>query len=66
MLKEIELKFKLWQLVFYELGLFALGILVGAYWAGFFTNFLELLALIAVLCLVYITVISIRQIKSKK
>lgn len=46
---------KWWQTGLFKWGMLALGILIGAYWPAFFGSYLPLLAIVAVVCLGYIT-----------
>jgi hypothetical protein len=50
-----------WQAGTFKLGMWAIGIAVGAYWHNFFGGFLPMLIAIAVVCLTYITYIWLRQ-----
>ena len=57
--KSITMKW--WQASLFKLGIWALGIAVGAYWHSFFLTFIPALIALAVICLAYITYIWIKQ-----
>jgi hypothetical protein len=52
---------KWWQGGIFKLGMWALGIAVGAYWHNIFAGFLAALVAIGVICLTYITYIWYQQ-----
>jgi hypothetical protein len=52
---------KWWQGALFKWGVFALGIAVGAYWHIFFSGYLFILLVFAVISLAYITCVWWRQ-----
>jgi hypothetical protein len=46
---------KWWQGALFKWGVFLLGLAAGAYWHTFFYNFVPLLVIMSVPCLVYVT-----------
>ncbi len=44
------LKIKWWQLIFYEIALVSLGIIIGAYWEFFFSDYLYFLLFLFAVC----------------
>jgi len=52
---------KWWQGGIFKWGVFALGIVVGAYWPAFFAAYIPLLLFVAVVFLGYITYIWVKQ-----
>jgi xanthine/uracil permease len=41
---------KWWQLIFYEMAVMSLGIIIGAYWNSFFSNYLYLFLFLFAVC----------------
>ena len=52
---------KWWQAGIFKLGMWAIGIAVGAYWHNLFAGFLPTLIAIAAVCLAYTTYIWLQQ-----
>jgi uncharacterized membrane protein YcaP (DUF421 family) len=50
-----------WQVGVFKLGMLALGIAIGAFWHDLFTSYLPALVVLAVLSLIYVTVVWLRQ-----
>jgi hypothetical protein len=50
-----------WQIGFFKLALLALGIAIGAYWQEVFLPYVTALAVVGVVCGLYITVLSFKQ-----
>ena len=57
--KSITMKW--WQAGIFKLGMWAIGIAVGAYWHNFFGNYIAKLVAIAVICLSYVTYVWLRE-----
>jgi hypothetical protein len=54
-------KLKWWQAGIFKVGMWAIGIAVGAYWHSFFAGYLQALILIAAVCLTYTTYVWAKQ-----
>lgn len=52
---------KWWQGALFKWGMFTLGIAIGAYWHGFFSDYLVLLLISAATCLSYVTCVWWKQ-----
>ena len=46
---------KWWQSALFKLGLLSLGIAIGSSWHDYFSNYVLVLTLVAVVCLAYVT-----------
>jgi hypothetical protein len=57
--KSITMKW--WQAGIFKLGMWAIGIAVGAYWHNFFGGFIPELVVIAAICLGYVTYLWLQQ-----
>ena len=52
---------KWWQGGLFKWGMLALGIAIGAYWHDFFSGYLPILIIVAVVCLAYVTFVWWKQ-----
>ena len=52
---------KWWQGVLFKWGMLALGIAIGAYWHDFFSAYLPILIIVAVVSLAYLTFVWWKQ-----
>ncbi len=50
-----------WQMALLKVGLLAVGIVIGTYWHGFFRKYVPVLIGIAVVTLVYVTYVWVKQ-----
>ncbi len=57
--KTVTLKW--WQAAYFKIGMYALGISIGAYWHTFFAGYMLQLLIIAAVCLGYVTYIWSKQ-----
>jgi len=55
------LTLKWWQAAFFKWGMLALGIVIGAYWHDFFSDYLAILLIVAAGCLAYVTYVWWKQ-----
>ncbi len=60
-----KLKFKLWQLMIYEISILSLGIVIGVYWFNYFKLLIPILLSIFIIFGFYIIKVSWQQIKEK-
>ena len=59
MFKTFTLKW--WETGIFKLGMYALGIAIGAYWHDFFSSYLMLLLIVAAISFAYITTVWWKQ-----
>ena len=53
-----------WEGGLFKWGMFLLGIAVGAYWSGFFSAYIPVLVIIAIIFLSYVTYVWLKQINA--
>lgn len=57
----MQFKIKWWQLIFYETAIISLGIILGAYWSWFFSDYLYLFLFLFAVCGGYTLYFLIKQ-----